>query len=118
MKSEEKYSGNFSSNKFCDRFVEYELEGEEANEGIECFNDIYKELCYLIGEQNMKKIYDRFRGVSVEFPQKLYSKEYIRKFIYENRVQMPPKDIAMKFGLTERRIRQIFQEIKKKEGEI
>ncbi|MDO4778964.1 MAG: hypothetical protein Q4A42_05375 [Tissierellia bacterium] len=49
MKSEEKYSWNFSSNKFCDRFVEYELEGEGANEGIECFNDIYKELCYLIG---------------------------------------------------------------------
>ena len=41
------------------------------------YNQIYAELCDLIGKDNMYIIYQHFKGMQVSFPSKLYSKEYV-----------------------------------------
>ncbi|MCR5665826.1 MAG: hypothetical protein K6G01_03250 [Eubacterium sp.] len=73
---------------------------------------IYKELTDLIGEQNARKIWQEYRGMSIQFPQRLYSKEYTRDFIAENLDTMKPREMATLLNLTERRVRQIIKELK------
>ena len=48
------------------------------------YAEIYMEFSDLIGESNMRKVYNRYRGLKVDFPKRIYSKEYVvqmlRKF--------------------------------------
>ncbi|MCR5430203.1 MAG: transposase family protein [Eubacterium sp.] len=48
----------------------------------------------------------------MSFPKKLYSNEYVRNFVLENKGKMNTKDIAKEVGLSERRVRQILKEEK------
>lgn len=76
------------------------------------YYEIYRELAELIGNANVHKIWQRYSGLTVSFPQHLYSREYTRQFIIDNYETMKPKDIARAVGLSERRVRQIIHEIK------
>ena len=84
----------------------------------EKYGGIYKELAEILGDAATIKIWKRFAGLNITFPQKLYSKEYRRRFIDENLATMKPRDMAKSLGLTERRVRQMISEIQKeKTGE-
>ena len=39
------------------------------------YAEIYMEFSDLIGESNMRKVYNRYRGLKVDFPKRIYSKE-------------------------------------------
>ena len=39
----------------------------------------------ILGEDNVKKIHENYKGQQVTFPMKLYSKEYIDWYINENK---------------------------------
>lgn len=78
----------------------------------EQYCEVYKELAEMVGDANVRKIWKRYSGLSVTFPQRLYSREYTRKFIADNRDTMKPKDIARAVGLSERRVRQVISEIR------
>lgn len=41
------------------------------------YAEIYMEFSDLIGESNMRKVYNRYRGLKVDFPKRIYSKEYV-----------------------------------------
>ena len=47
----------------------------------EDFADIYFEIANAIGAENAVKIHSLFRGQQIQFPQKLYKKEYIYSYI-------------------------------------
>ena len=79
----------------------------------EKYGGIYKELAEILGDAATIKIWKRFAGLNITFPQKLYSKEYRRRFIDENLATMKPRDMAKSLGLTERRVRQMISEIQK-----
>lgn len=79
------------------------------------YNDIYKEISELLGEDAVKKIWKRFRGLNVSFPQRLYSKQYTRDYIKANRGSVHPREMAETLNLTERRVRQILKEIREEE---
>ena len=117
MKKEVKISENYTTNNCYEIFVECISEGDYMNSKYECYSDIYRELCQIVGEQNMKKIYAQFRGISVQFPQRLYSKEYIRDFIKDHMEIEKASEIARQVTLSERRVRQIIKEIKEGEKE-
>ena len=72
--------------------------------------NLCKELAELIGETN-KRIWSYYRGLSVQFPQRLYSKEFA-KIYSENLDTMKPKEMAKHLNLTERRVRQIAKDVK------
>lgn len=78
----------------------------------EQYCEVYKELAEMVGDANVRRIWKRYSGLSVTFPQRLYSREYTRKFIADNRDSMKPKDIARAVGLSERRVRQVIHEIR------
>lgn len=84
----------------------------------EGFNVIYQGFAELLGEKAALKIWKNYAGLTVTFPKKLYTNEYTRKFVREHKGSMTTREIAKALNLTERRIRQIIQEIAQKENRV
>ena len=97
--------------------VAYEEENEVRG-NPEKYSGIYRELAELLGDAATLKVWKRFSGLNITFPQKLYSKEYRKEFIKENMEELKPAMMARILGLTERRIRQIITEIKLEEDDV
>ena len=55
----------------------------EINSNPERYSGIYKELAEMLGDNATIKIWKRFSGLNITFPQKLYSKEYRKEIIRE-----------------------------------
>ena len=81
----------------------------------EYYYDIYKELAELIGVQGTQKIWKRFHGLTIQFPQRLYSRTYSKEFIRENMGSMTIKEMAVELSLTDRRVRQIIKELRREQ---
>ena len=83
------------------------------NENDYC--DLYQELATLLSNpDDVKVIYNRFKGLSISFPKKLYSKEYVYKYVEKYFGRKSIREIAVHLDLSERRIRQIASEFKNK----
>lgn len=68
---------------------------------------IYKEIAELIGVEATVILHENFRGQQITLPKKLYTKDYILRQV-EGSENI--KKIAVEFGYTERRLRQILME--------
>ena len=84
---------------------------KEKDESFEKFSTLYKEIAELIGEENTIILYNHFKGQQVSFPLHLYSGEYIKKCIYEEYNGSNVRELALKYGFTERWIRKILSGI-------
>ena len=73
---------------------------------------IYRELAELIGEDNMKKVYDRYRGGKVEFPKRIYSKEYVMSMLKKYEGKKSVSEMAQEFDYSERYIRKLMAEMR------
>ena len=77
------FSEKTASIKFPHDSVKSNSEVMELSSNVDNYCEIYKELAELIGETNTKRIWSYYRGLSVQFPQRLYSKcnltEYMTK---------------------------------------
>ena len=80
------------------------------------YNDIYRELAELVGYSAVNKIWKRYAGISIDFPQRLYSRRYSRQYITENLDSMKPSEMARTLNLSERRVRQIISVIRGEGG--
>ncbi|WP_408069501.1 Mor transcription activator family protein [Butyrivibrio sp. JL13D10] len=87
----------------------------DINSNPKRYSGVYKELAELIGDAATLKVWKRFSGLNITFPQKLYSKEYRKEYIRENMQVAKPAEMAKLLGLSERRVRQIMEEIKRGE---
>ena len=87
-------------------------EEKEVKSNPENYSGIYREIAELLGDAATMKIWKRFAGLNITFPQKLYSVDYRKEYIKENMDEMRPAELARALGLTERRIRQIMCELK------
>ncbi len=81
------------------------------SEEISKYNQIYGELCDLIGEEHMSLVYESFRGMQVSFPSRLYTKEYIIQQIKERYDGQNGKELAREFGYTVKYFNQLIIEI-------
>lgn len=81
------------------------------------FVTVYKEMADAIGVDNMKKLYERFKGRQVTMPQRLYTPEYVTRYVREHYSGKNLKDLAGKFGYTERRIREFLKTEDENENE-
>lgn len=68
---------------------------------------IYKEIAELIGIEATVILHENFKGQQITLPKKLYTKDYILRQV-EGAESI--KKIAVEFGYTERRLRQILTE--------
>ena len=82
----------------------------------EQYSEVYRGLAELIGDTAVRKIWKNYAGMTVTFPMQLYSRDYIREFIADNAGQKKPSEIARIVGLSERRVRQILQELRNQGG--
>lgn len=78
----------------------------------DAFTGIYAEIAAQIDSETAVKIFTMLRGQMVIFPQKLYSRDYIRSFIREHRGEYTARELSRMFGYSDRRIRQFIAEEK------
>lgn len=83
----------------------------------ECLNGIYIEFANLLGMDAAMKIHSVFRGQQVFFPVELFSKEFIRNQIISEFNGANVKQLATKYGYTEKWIKKILKESVDKCGE-
>ncbi len=109
-----KDTGHNASDIFKKDSLQLNIDEEVAamNSNPERYSGVYKELAELIGDAATMKIWKRFSGLNITFPQKLYSIDFRKDFIMENMESMRPSEMAKALGLSERRVRQIIAEIK------
>lgn len=72
------------------------------------FSVLYKEIAELIGEENTVILYNHFKGQQVSFPLHLYSGDYIKECILAEYNGLNTKELALKYGFTERWVRKII----------
>ncbi len=108
-----KISENITTDYFQTDSIELDQEDTVVSPESEYYHDIYRELAELIGVQNTKKIWERFHGLSVQFPQRLHSRTYSREYVRDHMGSMNIKDMAVHLSLTDRRVRQIIQELRR-----
>ena len=78
----------------------------------EYLNGIYKEMAELIGLDNAKTIFRKYRGQQIMFPVEFYTKQYIYSQIVAEYDGTNLKELATKYGYSERTIRRILSENK------
>ena len=70
---------------------------------------VYEEVAEVVGIENAFKIYEHFKGQQMNFPQRIYSQEYVERYVKENYDGTNLREFAKKFNYSERRIRQILK---------
>lgn len=76
----------------------------------EYLNGAYSELASLLGIDAVLKLHSNYRGTQVFFPVELFSKEFIVKQIVEEYNGYNVRELATKYGYTEKWIRKILKD--------
>lgn len=82
------------------------------NSNIKCeyLNGVYSELASIVGIETVLKIHSNYRGTQVFFPVELFSKEFIASQIINEYDGYNIKQLATKYGYTEKWIRKILKD--------
>lgn len=72
-------------------------------------NDVYREIADEIGIENTLVIYRLFHGTQITFPNRLFSKEYVRDAIIKEYNGKNALQLAQKYNYSERTIWRILQ---------
>lgn len=83
---------------------------------VECLNSAYCDLANLIGIDAVLKIHAEYRGQQVFFPMELFSKDFIRNQIIDEYDGHNVKQLATKYGYTEKWVKKILKENIDKSG--
>ena len=83
--------------------------GKKREKALETsdFADIYKEIADKLGTDTAVAIHALFKGQQIQFPQRLYKKEAIYRYIKENYNGNNVRELSQEFGYSDRRIKQI-----------
>lgn len=85
---------------------------EKKPTNISTLNGVYETMSELIGFDNVLKLYENFRGSQVNFPTRLFSKEFVLQEalrLYDGTSESI-NSIAVKYGYSERTIRKLLKE--------
>lgn len=105
-------TGKFTTDDFQNDSLELGQEEKAVSVDPDYYFDIYRELAEVIGVQNTKKVWNRYRGLTIQFPQRMYSQVYTKDFIHDHMDSMTVKEMAVQLNLTDRRVRQIVKELR------
>lgn len=99
-----------TNGKFNEKSLKYYYRQakEEIKIDAEDFADVYYEIANAVAAENAIKIHNLFKGQQIQFPQKLYKKEYIYTYIRQNYNGQNVRELSQKFGYSDRRVRQII----------
>lgn len=77
---------------------------------VECLNSAYSDLANLLGIDAVLKIHSEYRGQQIFFPMELFSKEFIKQQIIDEYDGRNVKQLATKYGYTEKWVKKILKE--------
>ena len=86
------------------------FEMDVSNIKCEYLNGAYSELANLLGIEAVLKILSAYRGQQITFPVQLFSKEFLKKQIVDEYNGYNIKQLATKYGYSEKWVRQILKE--------
>ena len=86
------------------------FEMDVSNIKCEYLNGAYSELANLLGIEAVLKIHSASRGQQITFPVQLFSKEFLKKQIVDEYNGYNIKQLATKYGYSEKWVRQILKE--------
>ena len=75
------------------------------NHRRDALNEVYRELYDLLGYDTMIQLFNHFKGYQVSFPVRLYDRTYAQKMICHEYSGSNAKELARKFGYSERWVR-------------
>lgn len=78
----------------------------------ECLNEVYKDFANYLGIEIAVKLFQHYKGLQITFPQRLLSRDYVRSQILLEHDGTNSKQLARKYGYTERVIRDWLTETK------
>ena len=81
----------------------------EENEA-ELFNEVYREICSTIGMDAAISIYQMYKGQQITFPIHLFNVKRIQRSIIKEYDGTNVKDLAKKYGYSEKTVRRIIRE--------
>lgn len=76
----------------------------------EDLNGAYSELAALLGIDAVLKLHGKYRGTQLFFPVELFSREFLAMQIVEEYNGHNIKELATKYGYTEKWVRKILKE--------
>ncbi|MBE5066586.1 DeoR family transcriptional regulator [Ligilactobacillus salivarius] len=76
------------------------------------YNKVYQELADILNDKDVEKIYKNFRGMQVNFPMRLYSRDSVKKKIAKQKGNIDIKDLAVQTGYSVYTIRRMVNELK------
>ncbi len=76
------------------------------------YNGVYEAISELIGSDNTIKLYEHFRGSQVNFPTRLFSKEFVLREALRcyDGTSESINTVAVKYGYSERTIRKLLKQ--------
>lgn len=83
---------------------------DEKNIKCEYLNGAYSELATLLGIDTVLQIHAKYRGTQMFFPVELFSREFIISQIINEYDGYNIKQLATKYGYTEKWIRKILKD--------
>ena len=79
------------------------------------FKGIYAEMSEILGEEIVKIIHKHYKGQQVNFPMKLYSNEYVEKYIIENYDKKSVRYMSRELGYSDKWIQKLIKKLKIRE---
>ena len=86
------------------------LKMELNNIKCEYLNGVYSDIANLLGIEVVLQLHNAYRGQQISFPVQLFSRDFIKKQIVEEYNGYNIKQLATKYGYTEKWIRNILKE--------
>lgn len=77
---------------------------------------LYQELLDLVGYEHMMILYEYYHGQQVNFPARIYDKEYLLLYLKEHYASTNIKTLSRQLGYSERWIRKLIRKIESEEA--
>ena len=79
------------------------------------FKGIYAEMSEILGEEIVRIIHKHYKGQQINLPMKLYSNEYVEKYIIENFSKKSVREMARDLGYSDKCVGRLIKGISLKE---
>ncbi|WP_455543549.1 Mor transcription activator family protein [Intestinibacter sp.] len=76
------------------------------------FRGIYAEMVEILGEETVRLIHKYYKGQQINLPMKLYSNEYIERYLIENIEKKSIREMARELGYSDKWISKLIKNIK------
>ena len=85
------------------------MEKEKQSLSSENLNGIYSEIASILGIEAAVKLHEKYRGTQVTFPVEILSREYIFEQMRNEYNGYNVREIAVKYGYTEKWVRKVLK---------